>query len=231
MPSSRASVGVRASTLRPSTSISPDVRLTTPAITLVRVDLPAPFSPTMACTSPGSSSKSTSSIAGTPAYFLVALRSARIAVQYAAHDAARLACASAIDSRSRRAPALAQQVEPAVTLDRGDDAVVLAVEAAVQRVANQALLVEADHQPVRARRRPRLDDAHRLQVCALHRLEVGVARGQRRRDPVARIDLLQHALAKRRLAQHELDQLRAQREAGEPPAAARRWRDARRIAR
>ena len=53
---------------------------------------------------------------------------------------------------------------------------------------------------------------------------------ERRRDPVLRLDLLQHALAEGRLAQHELDQLRAQDEGAEPEAATRGRRDARRIA-
>src|SRR5262249_44892064 len=44
-------------------------------------------------------------------------------------------------------------------------------------------------------------------------------------------DLLEHAFAKHRLAQHELDQLRAQDEAGEPPTATVCGRDARRVAR
>jgi len=51
----------------PFTSIVPEVNATTPAITFVSVDLPAPFSPTSAWISPRRSSKSTFSIAGTPA--------------------------------------------------------------------------------------------------------------------------------------------------------------------
>ena len=56
-----------AETSRPSISILPEVSGTTPAITLVSVDLPAPFSPTSAWISPRRRSKSTSSMAGTPA--------------------------------------------------------------------------------------------------------------------------------------------------------------------
>ncbi|MGY3133687.1 hypothetical protein ACVWZM_004369 [Bradyrhizobium sp. USDA 4501] len=48
MPRLRASSGVRGATSVPSTLMPPDVKVTTPAITLVSVDLPAPFSPTSA---------------------------------------------------------------------------------------------------------------------------------------------------------------------------------------
>ncbi len=48
----------------------PSVSDTTPAMTLVRVDLPAPFSPTSAWISPSARLKSTPSIAGTPPYEL-----------------------------------------------------------------------------------------------------------------------------------------------------------------
>ena len=67
MPRWRASSGVRGVASTPSTSILPEVSATTPAITFVSVDLPAPFSPTSAWISPRRSSKSTFSMAGTPA--------------------------------------------------------------------------------------------------------------------------------------------------------------------
>src|SRR5512138_31348 len=257
-PMCNASLGVCGATAWPSMNIAPDVSCTTPAITLVKVDLPAPFSPTIEWISPRRNAKSTLSIAGTPAYFLVAWRSSRIG---ASGDGASTALmgppwrcapsprggASAFGAAARRsygqAPfglgdvdaqhavaALRQQVELAAAVRGRRDAVVLAVVAAVQRIAHQALVGEPHDQPVRARRRPRLDDAHHLQLCALHRLEEGVARVECRRDPVRRVDLGQHAFAKAVLAQHELDQLRAQRKARQPHAAARGWRQSRRIA-
>ena len=67
MPRWRASSGDFGETSTPSTVIVPEVSVTTPAITLVSVDLPAPFSPTSAWISPRRRSKSTFSIAGTPA--------------------------------------------------------------------------------------------------------------------------------------------------------------------
>ena len=51
-----------------------------------------------------------------------------------------------------------------------DDAVVRSVDAAVQRIERRAVGVEADDEAVGARRRPGLDDAHRLDMRALHRL-------------------------------------------------------------
>ena len=100
-----------------------------------------------------------------------------------AHDC-RLRSASATDRRSTAA-ALGEHEQGAVAFDRGHHAVVVAVDPAVQRVAQQALLGEPDHEAVGARRRPRLDHAHGLDVGALHRLEKRVAGVQRRRDPVA----------------------------------------------
>jgi hypothetical protein len=55
MPASRASVGLWKSTASPSTSIRPPSRRTTPPSSFTSVDLPAPFSPTSARTSPGGS--------------------------------------------------------------------------------------------------------------------------------------------------------------------------------
>jgi len=53
MPALSASRGCSKSTGLPSTKYSPEVRRMAPAIALHKVDLPAPFSPTSACTSPG----------------------------------------------------------------------------------------------------------------------------------------------------------------------------------
>jgi hypothetical protein len=68
-PLSRASAGVKCarSTVAPSTVIAPSSARTAPVMTLIRVDLPAPFSPTSACTSPGARSNDTPFSARTPA--------------------------------------------------------------------------------------------------------------------------------------------------------------------
>ena len=67
IPSSRAARGVAYFTARPSTNISPSSGRTTPPMTLPRVDLPAPFAPTRACTVPALISRLTSSRALVPA--------------------------------------------------------------------------------------------------------------------------------------------------------------------
>ena len=74
MPRPSASAGDWKAVGSPSNSIVPLVGPVTPAMILVSVDLPAPFSPTSAWISPASSVKSTSLIAGTPRYSLVTLR-------------------------------------------------------------------------------------------------------------------------------------------------------------
>src|SRR5438270_708585 len=66
MPSLRAAVGSFASTAWPATSIVPASGRWAPVMTLIRVDLPAPFSPTNACTSPASNSRCTPRSARTP---------------------------------------------------------------------------------------------------------------------------------------------------------------------
>src|SRR6185369_10822106 len=50
----------------PSTRISPESLASEPLRTFMSVDLPAPFSPSRTCTSPGATSRSTSSRARTP---------------------------------------------------------------------------------------------------------------------------------------------------------------------
>src|SRR6185312_13421028 len=66
MPISRATCGVRWERERPWTLQAPSVHGKVPAMRLMSVDLPAPFSPSSACTSPFSSEKSTLSSATTP---------------------------------------------------------------------------------------------------------------------------------------------------------------------
>ena len=83
----------------------------------------------------GRSAKSTSSMAGTPAYFFVALRSSRIAPVMAAGSAPTRRSGSFKNTST----ALGQHKQGALALHRGDDAVVLAVNAAVQRILDLAI--------------------------------------------------------------------------------------------
>src|SRR6185369_7774071 len=66
MPASSASRAEWNRTSRPSSSILPVNVVWTPAMIFIKVDLPAPFSPTRPCTWPSNSSKSTSRKAATP---------------------------------------------------------------------------------------------------------------------------------------------------------------------
>ena len=75
MPARSASAGVEKETSLPSKLILPSVSLNTPAMTLVRVDLPAPFSPSSAWISPLRRSKSTFLKAGMRENALVAFLS------------------------------------------------------------------------------------------------------------------------------------------------------------
>ena len=61
MPAASASFGSRIRTSRPSRTMLPASGSTTPARIFIRVDLPAPFSPTRACAAPGSSASETPS--------------------------------------------------------------------------------------------------------------------------------------------------------------------------
>ena len=65
-PATCAWVGWWNSTGVPPIATVPASRSCTPASTFIRVDLPAPFSPTSPCTSPACSRRSTSSSTGTP---------------------------------------------------------------------------------------------------------------------------------------------------------------------
>src|SRR5690606_5566334 len=69
MPSARARVGVKCarSTGVPSTTSVPASARSAPVMIRINVDLPAPFSPTSACTSPGARSNETPFNALTPA--------------------------------------------------------------------------------------------------------------------------------------------------------------------
>src|SRR5262245_10172483 len=66
MPSARASAGVICGTSRPATVSRPASGRSAPVMILISVDLPAPFSPTIACTSRACSSNETWRSALTP---------------------------------------------------------------------------------------------------------------------------------------------------------------------
>src|SRR5580704_17369159 len=66
MPASRAFDGELNTTFLPAISMDPSSCACTPLSILMSVDFPAPFSPSSACTSPGSTSKLTPRKARTP---------------------------------------------------------------------------------------------------------------------------------------------------------------------
>src|ERR1700676_5535637 len=74
MPSRSAARGPSMSTRLPSTSISPESAGCAPERIFMSVDLPAPFSPTRACTSPATTSNVTPSSARTPGKVLTMSR-------------------------------------------------------------------------------------------------------------------------------------------------------------
>src|SRR5271156_6704233 len=74
MPSRRAASGLPQPSSTPSKRTWPRSGLTTPAITFASVLLPAPFSPTRACTSPGNTVRLTSSKAWVPSKCLLIFR-------------------------------------------------------------------------------------------------------------------------------------------------------------
>src|SRR5258708_32916836 len=71
MPIALAARGDWWTTARPSSTISPSSGCTAPVRILTNVDLPAPFSPTRACTSPARNSNDAPASACTPAYAFV----------------------------------------------------------------------------------------------------------------------------------------------------------------
>src|SRR5215204_2124524 len=75
-----AADGTPATTGSPSIMTVPSVGATTPEMHLMSVDLPAPLGPTMQCTSPGMTSKSTPSRARTPGYCLTTPRTSSTGV-------------------------------------------------------------------------------------------------------------------------------------------------------
>src|SRR5918994_3640283 len=77
IPAACDSRGSAKETSSPLKRIWPSSGWYTPVMTLIRVDFPAPFSPTRACTSPGRSSKEIPSRARTPGNRLVTRRTSR----------------------------------------------------------------------------------------------------------------------------------------------------------
>jgi hypothetical protein len=71
MPVAMASLGVRKATSAPLTLMVPSSGFCMPYRIFIRVDLPAPFSPTIACTVPGSTVMRMSWFATTPGKRLV----------------------------------------------------------------------------------------------------------------------------------------------------------------
>jgi hypothetical protein len=75
IPAAIASAGLRKVTGEPSSRIVPSSGRCMPYRVFIRVDLPAPFSPTIACTSPRRTFSSMSRLATTPGKRLVIPRS------------------------------------------------------------------------------------------------------------------------------------------------------------
>src|SRR6266542_1822263 len=72
--------GSRCGTSRPATAMVPASGVSAPVTILMNVDLPAPFSPTSACTSPACRSNDTRFSARSPAKDLLMLRASRRSV-------------------------------------------------------------------------------------------------------------------------------------------------------
>src|ERR1700680_5143134 len=125
-----------------------------------------------------------------------------------------------IQQHATAAPRHDHQALPGVA--RGGDAVMPPADPAMQAFQRFSILIDADQQPVGARRRPGLLDPERLDRAELHRLVAMTAGGERGRNPEAGRDGLHHVLAEIILAQHELDQMRAHGEDAEPEPPPRR---------
>src|SRR5215469_17813877 len=108
---------------------------------------------------------------------------------------------------------------------------VLAIDATMQRIADEPLGVEPDDQSIGPRWRPRFVDTAHFEMSPLQRLKKGVARTKCRRDPISRIDFLHHAPTIGGLAQNKFHQLRSAGEDGEPEPTPGCRVDPRRIAR
>src|ERR1035437_7836126 len=81
MPSARAAAGLLCATRWPAAVSVPESGFSAPVMTLIRVDFPAPFSPSSACTSPEPSENETPRRACTPAKDLVIAAASSSAIQ------------------------------------------------------------------------------------------------------------------------------------------------------
>src|SRR6476659_1519881 len=143
-----ASAGVAKETSRPSSVMQPALLWVTPAMILVRVDFPAPFSPTRAWISPCFRIKSTAFRARTPRYSLV---TPRISIKaLIASSFAPVANAE----RERHVAALAGDQYLLAQVQRAGQPVPLAVGAAVRASQRGKRLIELDQHSVGTRRRP-----------------------------------------------------------------------------
>src|SRR3954449_6416131 len=191
MPASSAALAERGATATPPSRTMPASRAKMPVSTLIRVDLPAPFSPTSAWTSPGISERETSSSAMTPAKCFVTPCTSRIGSSAIVTASVRVLDVVAgvglveqpiLDDhlgRDRLAVEEAldrvegQRSEARVGLHRGAE---VAADDRLERVARD---VDGHHLHVLARLEARvlerLDGAEgHLVVLRVHRVEVGV---------------------------------------------------------
>src|SRR3984893_14088366 len=105
-----------------------------------------------------------------------------------------------IQQHATAAPRHDHQALPGVA--RGGDAVMPPADPAMQAFHRFAILIDADQQPVGARRRPGLLDPERLDRAELHRLVAMTAGGERGRDSEAGGGGVHHLLAGTDLREH-----------------------------
>ncbi len=95
-----------------------------------------------------------------------------------------------------------------------------AVGAAVEAAHHLERLVQPNHQAVGASRRPWLQRPELFQRSALQRLEKGLRRAERRRNPVLGRAFAHHIDAIAAFAQHQFNQLASRGENAEPISVA-----------
>ena len=195
--------------------------MTAPAINLVSVDLPAPFSPTQRVD--------------------LALAEIEIDLLDGRHAAIGLGDFSHLEEGGRGAhpsapctgdasrriafPPFAAMKTLPPDFHRARHSMPRAIRAAVEARDRPQVLVEADEQPVGAARRPGLVDPHRANRAALQRLEEGAAwieRGAIQKSDPPRAPSRCGSL----LLQHEFDQPVARCEERQPRATVRCRRQA-----
>src|ERR1700733_5482836 len=208
-----ASAGVAKETSRPSSVMRPALLWVTPAMILVRVDFPAPFSPTRAWISPCFRIKSTEFRARTPRYSLVTP-----CISIRALIASSFAPVANV-KRERHAAALASDQYFLTDAQRTGQAVPLAISAAVRASQGGKCPIEFDQHSVRTRRRPGLVDAQMPHRTALEGFLKTMATRQSGRHPEILGNIADHLFQEVRLPKHELNHLAAGREETEPVAA------------